>query len=182
MCSSSRTRQNEQKPTASPARRPRDVTKRNAVVFELRQVHLARPRVRERRPLDFEHLVDPGRRRQQLNAPCHRRGRPPAMRGGAAPRHARVRRRAAARRAAGYRLEGCRPGPGCDRSPASRLRRQAQGRPTISAPADCTCRAVQVGAVAGELTAREPTTGRQRPESRRAGRRRRRRARPAAPR
>ena len=58
MCSSSSTRQNEQKPIGRPSASSRQKAERHARVLQLGQVHLPRPRVGERRLLDREDLVD----------------------------------------------------------------------------------------------------------------------------
>ena len=60
MCSSSSTRQNEQNPTTRPVGISGQKEKRHAGVLELRQIHLARPRIRERRFLDGEDVLDLG--------------------------------------------------------------------------------------------------------------------------
>ena len=128
MCSSSSTRQNEQKPTAAPARVPRQEAERDAGVLQLREVHLARPRVGERRLLDRQHVVDVAAR-QRLDDPGTHVGASVSFDAPAAYvvfRLSRLRRRAAARRAAA-------PRPG--RAP--RRARSTASRPIAPASSGC---------------------------------------------
>ena len=95
-----------------PRRVARDVAERDAVVLELREIHLARPRIGERRVLDRENRVEVGRRasaaRSTQLATIH-----------AAPHRARSRRPGVARTAAG-------PRRGIDRFAARRGLRDGQ--------------------------------------------------------
>ena len=98
MCSSSTTRQNEQKPTTRPVGVSREVAERHAAVLELGEVHLARPRVGERRFLDREDVVDLRRRRRAVR--CVQMLMSPRVNPAARSLVARSRRRAAGRTAA----------------------------------------------------------------------------------
>mgnify|MGYP003694402875 CR=1 FL=1 len=67
MCNSSATRHTEQKPTDRPSSVLARKTERYAVVLELRQIHLTRPRVREGGLLDDKEVVHLFRARDGLN-------------------------------------------------------------------------------------------------------------------